>query len=237
MANLLGSPLEIGLKLLPDKWTDAVNETSRKALLVALKTALLTMDKKPSTASLDIWHKIAVAATGAGGGAFGLAALTLELPISTTIMLRSIADIARSKGEDLSLTEPRLACLEVLAFGGPTKKDDAAGSGYFTVRASLATAVTEATQFIAEKGLAREGAPAIVRLISQVSKRFGLSVTEKAAAQSLPAVGAIGGGLINLMFIDHFQAMARGHFTVRSLERIYGKEKVEKTYLQLAAGQ
>ena len=40
------------------------------------------------------------AASGAAGGAFGLASLPVELPVSTTIMLRSIADIARAEGED-----------------------------------------------------------------------------------------------------------------------------------------
>ena len=42
-----------------------------------------------------------VGASGAIGGAFGLASVAVELPISTTIMLRSIADIARSEGFDV----------------------------------------------------------------------------------------------------------------------------------------
>ena len=46
-------------------------------------------------------------ASGAAGGAFGLATLPLELPVSTVIMLRSIADIAISEGEDLSSRKPR----------------------------------------------------------------------------------------------------------------------------------
>jgi hypothetical protein len=56
--------------------------------------------------------------SGAIGGAFGLTALAVELPLSTAIMLRSIADIARSEGEDLTMVESRLACLEVFALGG-----------------------------------------------------------------------------------------------------------------------
>ncbi|WP_087629123.1 EcsC family protein [Caballeronia telluris] len=46
----------------------------------------------------NFWHKAASAPRGAVGGAFGLAAIAIELPISTTIMMRSIADIARSGG-------------------------------------------------------------------------------------------------------------------------------------------
>jgi EcsC protein family len=52
------------------------------------------------------------------GGTFGLAALPVELPVSTTIMLRSIADIARSEGEDLSDPETALACVESSHWAG-----------------------------------------------------------------------------------------------------------------------
>ena len=99
----------------------------------------------------------------------------------------------------------KIACLEVFALGGRSSKDDASESGYFAVRAALAKAVSEAAEFIAERGLAKEGGPVIVRLISQIAGRFGVIVSEKAAAQAVPAVGALGGAVINLMFIDHFQ--------------------------------
>ena len=57
---------------------------------------------------------------------------------------------------------------------------------------------------------------------------FGLSA--KAAAQAIPAIGAAGGAIINTLFVDHFQDMARGHFIVRRLERKYSREIVEETY-------
>jgi hypothetical protein len=154
----------------------------------------------------------------------------MELPISTTIMLRSIADIARSEGETISEIGCKMACLEVFALGGPSKSDDASESGYFAVRTALARSVTKAAEYIAEKGLAEEGAPVLVRLIIKIAERFSIQVSEKAAAQAIPAIGAAGGALINTLFIDHFQDMARGHFIVRRLERKYGKEIVEATY-------
>ena len=173
---------------------------------------------------------VAVAATGGIGGFFGLPALALELPISTTIMLRSIADVARSEGESINSIEAKLACIEVFALGGASKSDDASESGYFAIRAALARSVTKAAEYIAEKGLAEEGAPALVRLIVQIAERFSIQVSEKAAAQAVPAIGAGGGALINVLFIDHFQNMARGHFIVRRLERKYGQEIVRTTY-------
>lgn len=233
ITNAIGKPIEKAIELLPDKWSEVVNNATKKSLETALDAALMTLDKKGPLESSDIWHKIAATAAGAGGGAFGLAALVIELPVSTTIMLRSIIDIARSEGEDIRLAESKLACLEVFAFGGRTSKDDAAELGYFGVRASLAKAVSEAAEFIAGRGVAKEGAPVLVRFISQIATRFGVNVSEKAAAQAIPAVGAVGGALINLAFIDHFQDMARGHFTVRRLERIYGTEVVQSEYRKL----
>jgi hypothetical protein len=233
ITSAIGKPIEKGIKLLPEKWSQAINDVTKKSLEAALDAALMTISKNGLLESSNIWHKIAATATGAGGGAFGLPALMIELPISTTIMLRSIADIARSEGEDIRMAESKLACLEVFALGGRTSNDVATESGYFTIRAALAKAVSEAAEFIAERGLAEEGAPVIVRLISQITTRFGVNVSEKAAAQAIPAVGALGGALINLAFIDHFQDMARGHFTVRRLERIYGTEVVQSEYRQL----
>jgi hypothetical protein len=145
-------------------------------------------------------------------------------------MLRSIADIARNEGERIRLPEVRLACLEVFALGGRTRSDDAAEVGYFAVRAALARAVSEAAQYIAERGLVQEGAPVIVRFLTQVASRFGVAVSEKAVAQAVPILGAAGGAVINLLFIDHFQDMARGHFIVRRLERTYGAELVRAAY-------
>ena len=179
------------------------------------------------------WHKLAVVATGAGGGAFGLPALAIELPVSTTIMLRSIADIARSEGEDLRCPDARLQCVQVLALGGNSKSDDGTEAGYFAARAALAKSISEAAAHLTKKGLSQHGAPAIVRLISQVASRFSIVVSEKAAAQAVPVVGAFGGAAINTLFIDHFQDMGRGHFIVRRLERLHGQEEVRRLYDEL----
>jgi hypothetical protein len=179
------------------------------------------------------WHKLAVGTTGAAGGVFGLPALTIELPVSTTIMLRSIADIARSQGENLKTPAARLECVQVLALGGRSKSDDGSETGYFAARAAMAKAVSDAVQHLARNGLSQHGAPAIVRLIALIASRFSIVVSEKAAAQAVPVVGAFGGAVINTLFIDHFQDMGKGHFIVRRLERAHGPEEVERIYNEL----
>jgi hypothetical protein len=158
----------------------------------------------------------------------------VELPLSTVIMLRSIAEIARGEGEDLSDPEAALACVQVFALGGRPGSADASDSGYFAVRGVLAKSVTQAARFIAERGIVEEGAPILVRFLTQVASRFGTVVTQKAAAQAIPVLGLLGGAAVNYAFIEHFQDVARGHFSVRRLERRYGKDVVQTEYERLA---
>ncbi len=233
ITSLLGAPIERGFALLPGNWSQVVSASTRKALTVAVETAVVTLGKRSGRASSDFLHKILVAASGAGGGFFGLPALAVELPISTTIMMRSIADIARSEGEPISDPRTKMACIEVFALGGPGSRDDAANTGYFAVRAALSRAVSEAAEYIAQRGIVEEGAPVIVRLIAQIASRFGVQVSEKAAAQAIPVIGAAGGSILNTLFIDHFQDMARGHFIVRRLEAVHGRDEVKRVYDQL----
>jgi len=58
-------------------------------------------------------------------------------------------------------------------------------------------------------------------------------VSQKFMAQAVPVAGAVGGATINVLFIDHFQGLARGHFIVRRLERKYGLETVRTSYASL----
>ena len=233
ITNALGMPIEKGFKLLPRDWKEKVGEITQAALHKAVHAAVNTMKDIPGEESSEMLHKIAVAATGGIGGFFGLPALAVELPVSTAIMLRSIADIARSEGEYISDIDSRMACLEVFALGGTSQRDDASETGYFAVRAALAQSVTDAARHVAERGLAGKGSPALLRLIVQIAERFGIQVSQKAAAQAVPAIGAAGGALINTLFIDHFQDRARGHFIVRRLERKYGTETVKTAFNSL----
>src|SRR6516225_6435605 len=102
LANLVGSPIERLVGLLPERASALISAAARKAIHGALNLSLRTLATNgplahgaPPPAS-NGWHKVASAASGAVGGAFGLAALAVELPVSTTIMMRSIADVARS---------------------------------------------------------------------------------------------------------------------------------------------
>ncbi len=230
ISDFVGTPINTMLKKLPEPVIATVNDVARKSIEKALDVALFTMDKNEQEVSSNWLHKFAVGATGATGGLFGLPGLAIELPVSTTIMLRSIADIARSEGENLHSADAKLECLQVLALGGTSKNDDGTETGYFAARTALAKAVSEAAAHITKMGMSQHGTPAIVRLISQIAARFSIVVSEKAAAQAVPVVGALGGAVINTLFIDHFQDMGRGHFIVRRLERLHGQEEILRHY-------
>lgn len=219
---------------MPDMARKLASKAASAALKRALKVAISSIDPtKPEPARSGL-HKGLLTASGAAGGAFGIAALPLELPISTVLVLRSIADIARAEGEDLSQPDAALACMEVFALGGRTSVDDQMDSAYFALRAVLASSVSEAAKHVARHGLSGAGAPIMVRLISQIAGRFGIVVSQKLAVQSVPVIGAIGGGAINYAFAEHFTGLARGHFTVRRLERTYGEDNVRGEYERLA---
>jgi hypothetical protein len=230
---MIGKPIELLGTALPASASNLISTSVSKALGMALQAALMSLQRAPHPGS-QLLHKALATASGAAGGAFGLPILPIELPVSTIIMLRSIADIARSEGEDLSDPETALSCIEVFALGGRAASDDASESGYFALRGLLAKSVTEAARYLAHRGVIEEGAPVLVRFITQVAARFGIVVTEKVAAQSLPVIGALGGAAVNYIFIEHFQAVALGHFTVRRLERAYGKSLIQAEYERLA---
>ncbi|WP_298017397.1 EcsC family protein [uncultured Castellaniella sp.] len=142
--RLIGMPIEKGLDMLPAGWRGRIAGVARVALSKVADAAIFTLEDVPGGSSSDRWHKWGAALSGGVGGFFGIAGLTVELPISTTLMMRSIAAIARGEGESLRDAGTRQACLMAFAMGGRADADDAAESGYYAVRVALARAVGQA---------------------------------------------------------------------------------------------
>jgi hypothetical protein len=236
-ANLLGSPIEALLtRRLPKRVTAVIEKATTAAVTAAFNTAAVTLRKNRSGApARKLAHRVLAIGAGAAGGFFGLAGLAVELPFTTATMLRSIADIARSEGEDPHDIDTRLACIEVLALGGNSPDDDGAESGYFATRAAVAQQVSAVARHVASHGLSGKSSPTVVRLIQSIANRFAVPVTQKALAEALPIIGALTGAALNGIFITHFQRAAQGHFIVRRLERVHGAIVVRKAYEAMAA--
>ncbi|KAA5542578.1 EcsC family protein [Roseiconus nitratireducens] len=247
LTELVGAPITASIKLLPGVAESALYRVIDKSLEVALEVALKTLRDDPGGAGTPklLRHKVLAGLSGAAGGAFGGASVAAELPVSTVLILRSVADIARSQGEDLRELESRLACLEVFAFdpgrsaessdggdGGETPGEihDDTEIGYFAVRAAMAKQISAASKYVVKNGVVDATAPPLIRLIGEIGKRFGVVVSQKLTAQAVPVIGAFGGALINSYFIDHYQDLARAHFTIRRLEREFGQAAVRQAY-------
>src|SRR5437660_1999212 len=142
LAALAGKPVGFVQRALPAAASTAVAKVAKHALERALRVALFSLRNPRITGGRKL-HCGLACTSGAIGGAFGLAALAVELPVSTTIMLRAIAAIAQKEGEDLSDPRTGLACLEVFALAGPPSGGKGLETDYFAVRALLARGLVE----------------------------------------------------------------------------------------------
>lgn len=231
LSELTGEPISLLMRRLPALLARKINDSVHGALTKALDVALYNLEAgrlEPGNTT----YKLASTVTGGVSGFFGLATLAVELPVTTTLMLRSIAGIARRHGEDFANPASRLACLEVFALGpndrdsrGPTSE-----TSYLAVRTFLAQTVSQAASTLAERNIAQHSSPIVLEVVTAIGSRFGLVVSEKFAASAVPVIGAVGGAAVNLAFMDHFQRLAHAHFAVRRLERVHSTPEVLRMY-------
>lgn len=245
ITKVVGKPIDYLMNKLPKGAEKQIHSVVGKALHKAADAALWSLDNEPNREASTKTNKFFAAVSGAVGGAFGFTALAIELPISTTIMLRSVADVARSEGFDLDNVETKQACLEVFALGGPSEEDDAVDTAYYATRSFTAEAMQVLSKELAEIAANQASANAVRNLtptetgkwlavlIEKIAARFGVVITEKAAAQAVPIIGAVAGAALNTMFTDYYQDMARGHFIIKRLEKKYGFDLVKAEYTRI----
>jgi hypothetical protein len=234
LADYAGKPIARVMRLMPKAASRRINKIVETAILNCLNVAIRSIEPRSKAPPAQRAASVLAGLSGGVSGFFGLAALPLELPVTTTIMLRSIADIARHQGEDLSALEARLACVEVFALGAPREPGTPVDFGYYASRALLGRLTADAAALFLERSAASLSAPVVGGLVSEIATRFSVVVTERSAASALPVLGAVGGATVNIMFMNHFQRVARGHFVVRRLERQYGVDAVRRLYDEYA---
>jgi len=234
LADYAGQPVTRLIRRMPKFASRRINKAVEIAILNCLKIAIRSIEPQSKRAPAQRASSLLAGLTGGVSGFFGMPALALELPVTTTLMLRAIADIARHHGEDLSRLEARLACLEVFALGAPQSKQPG-HLGYYASRAFLGRLTADASALLLERGLANVSASMVSGLVAEIAARFGIVVSERAAASAIPVLGAVGGATINVIFMNHFQRVAHGHFAVRRLERHYGPHVVREAYEELSS--
>jgi hypothetical protein len=230
LADYAGQPIARALRLMPRAASDRFNKIVEAAILRSLHIAIRSIEPQSKKPPAQRTASFLAGVSGGLSGFFGFAALPIELPVTTTLMLRAIADIARHHGEDLSTLEARLACVEVFALGSPSPRGRRTDIGYYAARALISRLAGDATALLAERSVANISAPVVGGLVTEIATRFGVVVSERSAASALPVLGAVGGATINMIFMNHFQRVARGHFAIRRLERQYGAAVVRRLY-------
>ena len=234
LADYAGAPVNRIVQMLPRPAGRGLSKAVEVAMGRCLRTAIASLEPEAQSPSATWFSTAMVGVTGGVSGFLGVAALAVELPLTTTIMLRAIADIARHNGEDLARLDARLACLQVFALGA-RRTAVRTDLGYFAARALLTRLTGNSAAYVVERSAAELSGVMLSGLVAEIVSRFGIVVSDRIAASALPVVGAIGGATVNVVFMNHFQEIARGHFTVRRLEREYGAETVRLHYAELAA--
>lgn len=154
----------------------------------------------------DLFNRMASTFSGAAGGAAGLAGAAIELPLTVTLLLRAMLDIADEHGLDPESDDVRMECLRVFATAGPLEDDDGTDMGLLAARLSITGQTVQS-------------------LITAVAPKLSVSLGQKLAAQAAPVFGAFVGASINYTFTRYYQEIARVHFGIMRLAKETGLPK------------
>lgn len=196
LLNLVGGQADDLLKQLPQPVRDALGARTEEALRLAMQAA---HSSRGMVAESPGWMSRAVTtAMGAAGGMGGLPTALAELPVTTTVLLRAIQDVAVEHGFDPDEPGVQYDCIQVFAAAGPLDHDDGADLGFLGARVTVTGA-------------------ALQSLISRVAPRLATVLGQKLAAQAVPILGAAAGAATNYTYTSYYQQMAHVHFGLRRL--------------------
>jgi hypothetical protein len=202
------SAVQRGMMRLPPEIQRLAGERAREGLELAWRVAILGLDPE-TRREHGAAYRLTGALSGALGGFGGLPTTLAELPVTTGLIMRSVADIARARGLDLGAEEVRRACIEVFAFGGPLEEDDDADLAFWMTRLA---------------------GQEVAQLIAAVIARYAPVLVTKLGAQAAPLVGAAVGAGLNLVYMAFYQRMARVVFDLLPLERALGREAARRAF-------
>ncbi|WP_324755357.1 EcsC family protein [Roseovarius sp. Pro17] len=194
--NVVGGRAEALLDRLPEGVRGRLEGGTGQALEVAMGAANRS---RGMVGTQPGWlNRALTTAMGAAGGFGGLPSALAELPITTTILLRAIQDVAGEYGFDPTEEGVRFDCVQVFAAAGPLDHDDGADLAFLTTRVAVTGKAMQA-------------------LIARVAPRLSVVLGQKLAAQTIPVLGAAAGAATNYAFTSYYQQMAHVHFGLRQL--------------------
>lgn len=196
LLNALGTGAEGLLDRLPAPVRTGLDGATEQALYLSLRAAeqsrRVTGDPAP-------WVNTAMTSVfGAAGGFAGLSGALVELPATTTLLMRAIQGAAARQGFDPAAESVRFDCVRVFAAAGPLADDDGSDLSFLSLRLTLT-------------------GPALQRLITAVAPRLSVALGQKLAAQAVPVLGAVAGAGVNYAYTRYYQQVAEVHFGLRRL--------------------
>ena len=204
LINRFGSSVEAQMSRLPD----SVRVELERAVARALETAhgLAAVGRRaPDLGPRGATY--AAMATGAVGGAAGLAGSLVELPLTITVMLHAIRRQAQAAGYDPDDPAIRLACLEVFSAGSPLRADDGVNTAFLSARLTITGGTLQ-------------------KVLAVVVPRLATVFGQKLAAQAVPVLGAVTGAALNAAFLNYYREVARIRFRLMRLSEVHGAEAV-----------
>jgi len=180
---------------LPKPVQDGIFAATEKALGVAVRAADMSHRLLPRE---DVrLTRVVAAAMGAAGGVGGVGTALAELPLTTTLFLRSIQSAALSEGFDPKSESVRFDSVRIFASNGPLASEQA-DLTFMATRMALT-------------------GPTLQALAGKVAPRLAVVFGKKIAAQALPVMGAAAGASINALYANYYREMAHVHFGIRKL--------------------
>ncbi len=209
VGGALGRTVQFGtrtLGMLPGA-QDTIRGVVEVALKRAFDVAVLRLGQEGQLGQSRRLSGPIVFLSGAVGGFVGMGGFVPDATVTTLAIMREIARIAVEEGEDLMDPDARAACLQVFALNAGQKGGAESEASYFSSRFVM------------------QGRP-MTMLLTDVARRFGVTLSQKFALQAVPLVGAVAGASLNAAFLSHYRELARAHFTIRRLERRFGADIV-----------
>ncbi|OWU86448.1 protein EcsC [Oceanicola sp. 22II-s10i] len=194
--NLIGGSAENLIDKLPKEVRGRLDGATEAALAVAIRAA---QGSRGVVNDQPEWLNIAVTtAMGAAGGFGGLPSALAELPVTTTVLLRTIQGVAAEHGFDPAEENVQFDSIRVFASAGPLGSGEGADLAFLTTRVALRGATVNS-------------------LITKVAPRLATVLGQKLAAQTVPVLGAVAGAATNYAYTSYYYEMAHVHFGLRRL--------------------
>lgn len=209
-SRALGAGIEAQWARLPQRLRAEVEAQ----VAVALRLGLGLAKGAPSVGPRG--HRWLLIASGAAGGAAGLAGALAELPVALVLFLAAIRDEARAAGLDPDREGVALATLDILSSGRALAAVEVLDPAFVSGRLALA-------------------GPTLSGWIARAAPRLVPVLGQRLAASAVPLVGALGGAVLNAAWLEHYRKLARIRFRIMVLAEYHGAEAVVMAFARAQA--